>query len=51
LIWRVIGGWRDSSFAIGHSPLAILANIPGRLPEAVSHFEAALRITPDAIEA
>jgi hypothetical protein len=42
---------RHSSFVIGHSLLAILANVPGRLPEAVSHFEAALKITPDVIEA
>ena len=27
---------------------AILSNVPTRLPEAIEHFEAALRILPDA---
>jgi tetratricopeptide (TPR) repeat protein len=59
LTWRQCGIYRDArtlysdtlarnpDCAMAHTGLGdILANMPGRLPDAIAHFEAAIRINP-----
>jgi protein O-mannosyl-transferase len=64
LTWQQCGMYRDAGTlyretlarnpecAMAHTNLGeILSRIPGRLPEAIGHFQAALRISPRNVEA
>lgn len=64
LTWRQSGIYRDSetiySDTLRHNPSSWMAHnnlgselldVPGRQPEAISHFEAALQLKPDSAEA
>jgi len=64
LTWTQLGYWRNSELLYDHA-LAVtsgnslaehnlgsyLLDIPGRLPDAIRHLQAALRITPDSASA